>query len=112
MKKIDEELGGTTTLDVILKFPIKEKKDSDDEFSEWDDDENKDDKSTYWFTRNKIDKILKVHDYLDSLPEIGKVISFGSIVRVAEDLTGNKLETLEAGVLYSCLLYTSPSPRD
>ena len=58
MKKIDEELGGTTTLDVILKFPIKEKKDSDDEFSEWDDDENKDDKSTYWFTRNKIDKIL------------------------------------------------------
>ena len=35
------------------------------------------------------------------MPEIGKVISFGSIVRVAEDLTGNKLETLEAGVLYS-----------
>ena len=33
--------------------------------------------------------------------EIGKVISFGSIVRVAEELTGNKLETLEAGVLYS-----------
>ena len=48
---------------------------------------NKDeDKSTYWFTRNKIDKILKVHDYLDSFPEIGKVLSFGSIIRVAEDL--------------------------
>ena len=103
MKLIDDKLGGTTTLDIILKFPIKEKiKEKDDEFSEWDDDQNnKEDPSKYWFTRNKIDKILKVHDYLDALPEIGKVMSFGSIIRVAEDLTGNKLETLETGVLYS-----------
>ena len=104
MKLIDDKLGGTTPLDIILKFPINEdKKEKDDEFSEWEEDNenSKDNASNYWFTRNKIDKILKVHDYLDSLPEIGKVISFGSIVRVAEDLTGNKLETLEAGVLYS-----------
>jgi len=104
MKLIDDKLGGTTTLDVILKFPIKDnKKEKDDEFSEWEDDNqnNKEDPSKYWFTRNKIDKILKVHDYLDALPEIGKVMSFGSIIRVAEDLTGRKLETLEAGVLYS-----------
>ena len=104
MKLIDDKLGGTTTLDIILKFPTnKEKKEKDDEFSEWDEDnqENKEDPAKYWFTRNKIDKILKVHDYLDSLPEIGKVMSFGSIIRVAEDLTGNKLETLETGILYS-----------
>ena len=104
MKKIDDQLGGTTPLDVILKFPVNEsKKEKDDEFSEWEDDNKSsvDDVSKYWFTRNKIDKILKVHDYLDSLPEIGKVISFGSIIRVAEDLTGSKLETLETGVLYS-----------
>ena len=104
MKKIDDQLGGTTPLDVILKFPVSEDKiKKDDEFSEWEEDNesNVDDTSKYWFTRNKIDKILKVHDYLDSLPEIGKVISFGSIVRVAEDLTGGKLETLETGVLYS-----------
>jgi len=104
MKKIDDKLGGTTPLDIILKFPTsKNKQEKDDEFSEWEED-NKgdlDNMSKYWFTRNKIDKILKVHDYLDSLPEIGKVISFGSIVRVAEDLTGGKLETLETGVLYS-----------
>ena len=104
MKLIDDKLGGTTTLDVILKFPDnKEEGEKDDEFSEWDEDnqDNKDDPAKYWFTRNKIDKILRVHDYLDSLPEIGKVMSFGSIIRVAEDLTGNKLETLETGVLYS-----------
>ena len=105
MKLIDDKLGGTTTLDVILKFPLSETKKAtkDDEFAEWDDDNksNEDDSSKYWFTRNKVDKILKVHDYLDSLPEIGKVMSFGSIIRVAEDLTGNKLETLETGVLYS-----------
>ena len=101
MKLIDDKLGGTTPLDVIIKFPANEnKKEEDDEFSEWDED-NQDTSANYWFTRNKIDKIFKVHDYLDSLPEIGKVISFGSIIRVAEDLTGNKLETLETGVLYS-----------
>jgi predicted RND superfamily exporter protein len=104
MKKIDDKLGGTTPLDIILKFPKNEiKEEKDDEFSEWEEDNENatEDISKYWFTRNKIDKILKVHDYLDSLPEIGKVLSFGSIIRVAEDLTGNKLETLETGVLYS-----------
>ena len=48
-----------------------------------------------------MDKIIKVHDYLDSLPEIGKVLSFGSILRVAEDLNEKKLESLEIAVLYS-----------
>ena len=103
MKKIDDELGGTTTLDVIIKFPKKEKieENSDDDFSEWEENEENEDKSTYWFTRNKIDKILKVHDYLDSLPEIGKVLSFGSIIRVAEDLNKKPLQSLEIAVLYS-----------
>ncbi len=101
MKKIDDKLGGTTTLDVIIKFPVEKKSDDDDEFSEWDEDQNEDDKSKYWFTRDKIDKILMVHDYLDSLPEIGKVLSFGSIIRVAEDLNKKELQSLEIAVLYS-----------
>ena len=48
-----------------------------------------------------MDKIIQVHDYLDSLPEIGKVLSFGSILRVAEDLNNKKLQSLEIAVLYS-----------
>tara|TARA_B100001057_G_scaffold451974_1_gene495512 strand:- start:421 stop:2898 length:2478 start_codon:yes stop_codon:yes gene_type:complete len=103
MKKIDDELGGTTPLNVIIKFPTKQLDEKDDdEFSEWDEDvENKEDKSKYWFTRDKMDKIIKVHDYLDSLPEIGKVLSFGSILRVAEDLNKKELQSLEIAVLYS-----------
>ena len=103
MKKIDDDLGGTTPLSVILKFPIKQNKsDGEDEFSEWDEEiESDENKSKYWFTRDKMDKIIKVHDYLDSLPEIGKVLSFGSILRVAEDLNNKKLQSLEIAVLYS-----------
>ncbi len=102
MKKIDDELGGTTPLNIIIKFPTTEKQKEDDEFSEWEeDDENEENKSKYWFTRDKMDKIIKVHDYLDSLPEIGKVLSFGSILRVAEDLNEKKLQSLEIAVLYS-----------
>jgi predicted RND superfamily exporter protein len=100
MKLIDDKLGGTTPLSVIIKFPGKvEKENEDDEFESWDDEEKDD--SKYWFTRSKIDRITKVHDYLNNLEGIGKVISFASIVRVAEDLYGKKLEGLEMGVLYT-----------
>ncbi len=104
MKKIDEDLGGTTPLNIILKFPSKGKivAKQDDEFDEWEEESNSsEDKSKYWFTRDKMDKIIKVHDYLDSLPEIGKVLSFGSILRVAEDLNNKELQSLEIAVLYS-----------
>ena len=103
MKKIDDNLGGTTPLNIILKFPTKSKENEieEDEFEEWEEEETNEDKSKYWFTRDKMDKIIKVHDYLDSLPEVGKVLSFGSILRVAEDLNNKKLQSLEIAVLYS-----------
>ena len=101
MKKIDEDLGGTTPLNIILKFPKQEENKKDDEFAEWEDEEDEESKAKYWFTRDKMDKIIKVHDYLDSLPEIGKVLSFGSILRVAEDLNQKELQSLEIAVLYS-----------
>ena len=101
MKLIDEKLGGTTPLEVILKFPKKEKvvKDDNDDFEDWGD---KDDNEKYWFTKDKVDKISLVHNYLDNLPEVGKVLSFSSIIDVATLLNNNKpLGTLEMGVLYS-----------
>ena len=106
MKLIDEQLGGTTPLEVILKFPSKdkenkEKSSEDDEFEDWGDEEDSNDEK-YWFTKDKIDKIASVHNYLDGLPQVGKVLSFSSIIDVATQLNNNKpLGTLEMGVLYS-----------
>jgi len=103
MKLIDEKLGGTTPLEVILKFPeqVALESDDDDEFENWDDEGSKDDEK-YWFTKDKIEKIQNVHNYLDSLPAVGKVLSFSSIIEVATQLNNNKpLGTLEMGVLYS-----------
>ena len=103
MKLIDEKLGGTTPLDVILKFPKKEKlkNDDEDEFEDWDDNDNQNEEK-YWFTKDKIDRIALIHNYLDDLPQVGKVLSFSSIIDVATLLNNNKpLGTLEMGVLYS-----------
>ena len=40
MKKIDEELGGTTPLNVILKFPTTDTDENkeEDEFDEWEEE--------------------------------------------------------------------------
>ncbi len=99
MKLIDEKLGGTTPLEVIIKFPKAEKEESEDE-DDWGDEDKGDEK--YWFTKDKINKINMVHNYLDSLEPVGKVLSFSSIIDVATQLNNNKpLGTLEMGVLYS-----------
>ena len=104
MKLIDEKLGGTTPLDIIIKFPTFEKDKltvADDEFEDWGDEENHDNRK-YWFTKDKIEKIEKVHSYLESNPFVGKVLSFSSILKVAKQLNNNKpLDALEIGVFYS-----------
>ncbi len=100
MKLIDEKLGGTTPLEVIIKFPKKDEKNEEED--EWGETESESDESKYWFTKDKIDKIDKVHRYLDSLPAVGKVLSFSSIIQVAKSLNDDKpLGSLEMGVLYS-----------
>ena len=103
MKLIDEKLGGTTPLEIILRFSGKKNDETagdDDEFKDWDEDDG--DESKYWFTKDKIDKINKVHNYLENTEHVGKVLSFSSIIQVATKLNNNKeLGTLEMGVLYS-----------
>ena len=102
MKLIDDKLGGTTPLEIILKFPakVKETKEEDD-VDDWGEDDDLNNEK-YWFTKDKIDKIDKVHNYLANLDGVGKVLSFSSILKVAEKLNNNKeLGTLEMGILYS-----------
>jgi len=101
MKQIDDKLGGTTPLDVIIKFKEKPEDfiEEDDFGADLLDDEEPTDSE--WFTVRKIDKIKLVHDYLNNLPEIGKVLSLASTIRVAEKINdNNKLDSLEMALLY------------
>lgn len=97
MTVIDQQLGGTTPLDIIIDFEDEtdaepaatEVHDSEggmfDEFDEFDAAED-DDK--YWYTPARIELIGKVHDYLESVPAIGKVLSLSTMMRIAGTLTG------------------------
>src|SRR5210317_300579 len=114
MKNIDEKLGGTTPLEIILKFKktsVVNKEDDflgsavkKDDYLGEDKQQAFDEKYKYWFTRDKIDKIISVHKYLEQNQNIGKVLSFSSILDIAESLNnGKKLGSLEMGVLYNKL---------
>ncbi len=104
MKLIDEKLGGTTPLEIILKFKDSDKKNTkndDDFFQGSDSNEYKD---SYWFTNFRVNNIVNVHKYLESLPEIGKVLSFYSVLQLGEKINDNKkLGPLEMAILYSKL---------
>jgi hypothetical protein len=101
MKQIDDKLGGTTPLDIIIKFEEKSKYliEEDDFGNDLLDDEEPSDSE--WFKVRKVDKIKLIHDYLDGLPEIGKVLSLVSTIRVAEKINDDdKLDSLEMALLY------------
>jgi predicted RND superfamily exporter protein len=112
MKTIDQNLGGTTPLDIIVDFetakaakpnlspkPAQNKEDVFDEFSEFEDTEKED---KYWFTLEKMTLVEKIHNYLDSLPQIGKVLSLGTLLKITEKLNNNKpLDNFELALLYN-----------
>ena len=111
LKLIDEKLGGTTPLEILIRFedePIEEltpedlKEMSPEEIQmELEYMEALRTEPSLWFTPSKIEVIKKVHDYLDGLPEIGKVLSLASMVRVAEDYAEKQLDGQELGILYT-----------
>jgi predicted RND superfamily exporter protein len=109
MKLIDDKLGGTFPLDIILKFGEQTGKGpAGDRFVKADDrveghefDWVEDyDPRDYWLTPFKVETIKEVHDYLAGLPEVGKVLSLASVVRAVEQLNdGKELDGLELAVL-------------
>lgn len=107
LKKVDETLGGTTPLEVILKFPPTEVETTaaaDDEVAALYGDEEPAPKSEYWFTPEKVARVKQVHDYLEKIPGVGKVSSLASLVRVAEDLNkGREFDPFELNVIYKRL---------
>ena len=107
MKKIDNNLGGTTPLEIVVKFPkVKTEVQSDANASAIDGFENEFDAMSsdakYWFTAQKMETILKVHDYLLSLPEIGNVSSLGTLSKVGRILkNGQDFDNFELALMYN-----------
>jgi len=114
MKVIDQRLGGTTPLDVVIDFEeteplpastapaVTESEDTLDEFDEFDEyDEAAADKK-YWFNAEKMARVKAVHNYLDNLPETGKVLSLATLLGITEKLNdGKPLDSFELALLYS-----------
>ena len=94
MQVIDRQLGGTTPLNIVMNpdqkyFEYlkeveqnKEEEDFDDPFA----DEGDSAEINFWFNSNMLDRVEKIHDYLESLPEVGKVQSISTLVKVFTQL--------------------------
>ena len=112
MVSIDQNLGGTTPLDVIINLYPEESEEvaannnefeneseeelpiddfflQEDEFF-FDDEFSEQDEAGYWFTTDKMELIMAIHNYLDELPETGKILSLGTILQVVYELNDNE----------------------
>ena len=114
MKLIDTELGGTTPIDVIIKFnkdkfdiDINDNIENNDEDLIFEDEifleedlfsENISEES--WFTDEKIITIKKIHQYLESRKEIGKVQSIYSLIEMGNLINKKELTNFEISILY------------
>ena len=91
MSLIDEKLGGTTPMDVIIDAPK-------DEFAEGGDGFNLTDlllggditASSYWFNSAGLQDVAEIHTYLESLAETGKVLSVHTAMQMLEALNNGK----------------------
>ena len=111
MEVIDRSLGGTTPLDVIVDFPkpkdtpVKstKKSASGDEFDEFEDEYNAiKNQNQYWFSADKMDVVRRVHSYLESIPEVGKVLSLGSVLELGRSLNDDEeLDDFALAMLYN-----------
>ena len=106
MELLDLKLGGTAPLDIVLESPqdyVQEASDFDDDFE---DDFGFDETSSngYWWNIINIKRLEAVHDYMDSLPEVGKVLSVASGIKVAEELKdGEPISELDLALVKNLL---------
>jgi hypothetical protein len=101
LRLIDEKLGGTTPLDIVLNLEDvggvdSDEDDLDDLFGGFEEEQEAE---QVWLTPERVVIIKEVHDYLDSLPAIGKVLSLASIVRVGEEINDGEFDAFELAVV-------------
>jgi hypothetical protein len=119
MELIDRALGGTTPLDIIIDAPAEAESGPDEE--EFPDDPFPDDPfmddifspeegdagitgSSYWFNSYHLEEVAAIHDYLDSLPETGKVLSIITAIRILETFNkGKPIDDFFLAILYKKL---------
>jgi len=116
MLEIDEKLGGTTPLDIIIDKPSKkdaeeiflEEEEDDDDFELSDladilgDDE--DEIEGYWLSNPKLREIVKLHNFLEDQPETGKVLSLATLYKLAIGLNDDEpLSDLQVGAIKDSL---------
>ena len=104
MDLLDTRLGGTAPLDIVINAPsdwnIQEEDNFDDDFG-FEDDEFQ---NGYWWNTISLDRLEAIHDYIDSLPEIGKVLSVASGIKVARELKdGEPLSELDLALVKNML---------
>ena len=104
MELLDQKLGGTAPLDIVLNAPNDwsvEEEEFDDDFGF---EENADSMNGYWWNTISISRLEEVHDYIESLPEIGKVLSVASGIKVARELNdGEELSELDLALVKNML---------
>ncbi len=85
MTLIDTKLGGTTPMDIIIDAPADEIMAEDELFANGDITSN-----SYWFNRDGLREVARFHQYLDELPETGKVLSVHTGMQLLESLNNGK----------------------
>lgn len=99
MELIDSQLGGTTPLDIIIDAPLEAvanpepEDDYEEEFVDIYADETDAEAGitsrSYWFNSRQLPDVKRLHEYVDNLPDTGKVISLATFVEVLEQLDAN-----------------------
>jgi len=107
MLLIDQELGGTTPLDVVLDAPdwFVEEYQAEREFQqELGLASEPSPVDGYWYNADNLERITGMQDYLESLDATGKILSIGTVWEVVKHLNdGEPLEPYELGILYKRL---------
>lgn len=111
LELVDQNLGGTVPLEVMLEAELVEnvEVESEEEDDEFDDyltelEETQDDftAKSYWYNRSGIKKIRKIHQYLEALPQVGKVLSLSSTEEVFRTINkGEPLEDFHLSLVHS-----------
>ena len=104
MKLIDEKLGGTTPMDVIIDAPVRQAEEKD----VWDEGFGDEDggfaTTSYWYNSHMLAEVADIHRYLDELPETGKVNSLHTAMAVLEKLDDKgTIDSFFLSVLYKKL---------